>query len=59
MPYGSYGGQYWTRRYYPNFNDAPHERPILSCDGTERAIVILVSVLGIIAGLALLLILVR
>jgi hypothetical protein len=59
MSHGGCSGEYQNDSYHPRFNDAPHERPILRYDGTERAVAILLCVLGIIAGLALLLTLVR
>jgi hypothetical protein len=40
---------------YPNFNDTPHDRPILSEDGLSQAAQILLGILLGIAGLALIL----
>ena len=59
MPITTAGKQDLIARVYPSFNDAPHERPDLAYEGTGRAIVILVSVLGSIIALAVLLMLVR
>ena len=59
MPITTAGEQDLTDRVYPSFNDAPHERPGLGYEGTGRALVILVGVLGSIIALALLLTLVR
>lgn len=48
----------WSNtRVYPSFNDAPHERPILSLAGTNRAILILGGLLLAMVGFALLLML--
>ena len=44
-----------TERIYPNFYDRPHDRPILSTDGTGRAALILATLLLILISVALLL----
>lgn len=44
-----------TERIYPSFYDRPHDRPILSTDGTQRAILIFATLLLILISVALLL----
>lgn len=44
-----------VERIYPNFNDAPHARPILSEDGLRQALLILGALAIGLPGLALLL----
>ncbi len=44
-------------KVYPTFNDAAHDRPILTDSGSWRAVVILLALLLVVNGLALLLML--
>jgi hypothetical protein len=40
---------YPAEKAYPNFNDQPHERPVLSYSGDKRALAILAGVMGSLA----------
>lgn len=41
-----------NERIYPSFYDKPHDRPILSTDGTARAVLILSTLLLILISVA-------
>lgn len=44
-----------VKRHYPSFYDRPHDRAILSSEGTGRAVLILAGLLLFLIGVALLL----
>ena len=54
-----YENVHLAERTYPNFNDVPHQRPILANSGGGRALAILAGVLGSLTGLDALLTLLR